>query len=74
MDLLTVSRGKVIHLSLALSAAKGLFPECKTPIQNLFTWGASNISGIRITVVSARGAYAAEKIIGKKAYKTLLKK
>ena len=58
----------------ALSAAKGRFPGCKTPIQNLFTCGASTFPGIGIPAVSASGAYAAEKIIGKKAFKTLLKK
>ena len=58
----------------ALSAAKGLFPGCKTPIKNLFTCGASTFPGIGIPAVSASGAYAAEKIIGKKAFKTLLKK
>jgi len=58
----------------ALSAAKGLFPGCKTPVKNLFTCGASTFPGIGIPAVSASGAYAAEKIIGKKAFKTLLKK
>ncbi len=58
----------------ALSAAKGLFPGGKTPIKNLFTCGASTFPGIGIPAVSASGAYAAEKIIGKKAFKTLLKK
>ena len=57
----------------ALSAAKGLFPSCKTPIKNLFTCGASTFPGIGIPAVSASGAYAAEKIIGKKEFKTLLK-
>ena len=45
-----------------------------TPIQNLFTRGESTFTGIGIPAVSASGAYAAEKIIGKKAFKTLLKK
>ena len=58
----------------ALSAAKGLFPGCKTPVKNLFTCGASTFPGIGIPAVSASGAYAAEKIIGKKEFKTLLKK
>ena len=58
----------------ALSAAKGLFPGGKTPINNLFACGASTFPGIGIPAVSASGAYAAEKIIGKKEYKTLLKK
>ena len=57
----------------ALSAAKGLFPGCKTPIKNLFACGASTFPGIGIPAVSASGAYAAEKIMGKKAFKTLLK-
>jgi len=58
----------------ALSAAKGLFPGCKTPVKNLLTCGASTFPGIGIPAVSASGAYAAEKIIGKKEFKTLLKK
>ena len=58
----------------ALSATKGLFPGCKTPVKNLFTCGASTFPGIGIPAVSASGAYAAEKIIGKKEFKTLLKK
>ncbi len=58
----------------ALSAAKGLFPGCKTPVKNLFTCGASTFPGIGIPAVSASGAYAAEQIIGKKEFKTLLKK
>ena len=58
----------------ALSAAKGLFPGCKTPIKNLFVCGASTFPGIGIPAVSASGAYAAEKIIGKRAYKNLLRK
>ena len=58
----------------ALSAAKGLFPGCKTPIINLFACGASTFPGIGIPAVSASGAYAAEKIMGKKAFKTILKK
>ncbi len=58
----------------ALSAAKGFFPGCKTPVNNLFTCGASTFPGIGIPAVSASGAYAAEKIIGKKEFKTLLKK
>ena len=58
----------------ALSAAKGLFPGCSTPFKNLLTCGASTFPGIGIPAVSASGAYAAEKIIGKKAYKNLLKK
>jgi len=58
----------------ALSAAKGLFPGCKTPVKNLFTCGASTFPGIGIPAVSASGAYAAEKIIGKKEFKTLLRK
>ncbi len=58
----------------ALSAAEGLFPGCKTPIKNLFACGASTFPGIGIPAVSASGAYAAEKIIGKKAFKTILKK
>ena len=57
----------------ALSAAKGLFPGCKTPVKNLITCGASTFPGIGIPAVSASGAYAAEKIIGKKEYKNLLK-
>ncbi|ABM71583.1 Bacterial-type phytoene dehydrogenase [Prochlorococcus marinus str. MIT 9515] len=57
----------------ALSAAQGLFPGCKTPIKNLLTCGASTFPGIGIPAVSASGAYAAEKIIGKKEYKNLLK-
>ena len=58
----------------AISAAKGLFPGCKTPIKNLFACGTSTFPGIGIPAVSASGAYAAEKIIGEKAYKALLKK
>ena len=58
----------------ALSAAKGLFPGCKTPVKNLLTCGASTFPGIGIPAVSASGAYAAEKIIGKYEYKNLLKK
>ena len=58
----------------ALSAAKGLFPGGKTPINNLFACGASTFPGIGIPAVSASGAYAAEKIIGKKEYKNILKK
>ena len=58
----------------ALSAAKGLFPGCITPVKNLFSCGASTFPGIGIPAVSASGAYAAEKIIGKKEFKTLLKK
>jgi len=58
----------------ALSAAQGLFPGCKTPFKNLFTCGASTFPGIGIPAVSASGAYAAEKIMGKKKYKTLLKR
>ncbi len=58
----------------ALSAAKGLFPGCKTPVKNLLTCGASTFPGIGIPAVAASGAYAAEKIIGNKQYKTLLKK
>jgi len=58
----------------AVSAAKGLFPGCKTPVKNLFTCGASTFPGIGIPAVSASGAYAAEQIIGKKEFKTLLKK
>ena len=58
----------------ALSAAQGLFPGCKTPVKNLLTCGASTFPGIGIPAVSASGAYAAEKIIGKKEYKNLLKK
>ena len=57
----------------ALSAAEGLFPGCTTPIKNLLTCGASSFPGIGIPAVSASGAYAAEKIIGKKEYKDLLK-
>jgi len=57
----------------ALSAAEGLFPGCKTPIKNLLTCGASTFPGIGIPAVSASGAYAAEKIMGKKRYKDLLK-
>ena len=57
----------------ALSAAQGLFPGCKTPVKNLFTCGASTFPGIGIPAVSASGAYAAEKIMGKKEYKNLLK-
>jgi len=57
----------------ALSAAQGLFPGCKTPIKNLFTCGASTFPGIGIPAVSASGAYAAEKIMGKKLFRTLLK-
>jgi len=58
----------------ALSAAQGLFPGCQTPVKNLFTCGASTFPGIGIPAVSASGAYAAEKIIGKKEYKNLIKK
>ena len=58
----------------AISAAKGLFPGCKTPIRNLFACGSSTFPGIGIPAVSASGAYAAEKIIGKKDFKKLLKK
>ena len=57
----------------ALSAAQGLFPGCKTPVKNLITCGASSFPGIGIPAVSASGAYAAEKIIGKKQYEKLLK-
>ncbi len=57
----------------ALSAAQGLFPGCKTPVKNLLTCGASTFPGIGIPAVSASGAFAAEKIIGKKEYKKLLK-
>ena len=57
----------------ALSAAKGLFPGCKTPVKNLLTCGASTFPGIGIPAVSASGAYAAEKIIGTEEYKHLLK-
>ena len=57
----------------ALSAAQGLFPGCKTPVKNLLTCGASTFPGIGIPAVSASGAYAAEKIMGKKEYKNLLK-
>ena len=58
----------------AISAAKGLFPGCKTPIKNLFTCGASTFPGIGIPAVAASGAYAAEKIIGKKVFRKILKK
>ena len=58
----------------ALSAAKCLFPSCRTPIKNLFACGASTFPGIGIPAVSASGAYAAEKIMGGKAFKTILKK
>ena len=58
----------------AISARKSLFPGCKTPIKNIFACGASTFPGIGIPAVSASGAYAAEKIIGKKAFKTLLQK
>ena len=58
----------------ALSASKGLFPGCKTPVKNLFACGASTFPGIGIPAVSASGAYAAEHIIGKKSFKNLLKK
>ena len=57
----------------ALSAAKGLFPGCSTPFKNVLTCGASTFPGIGSPAVSASGAYAAEKVIGKKAYKNLLK-
>ena len=57
----------------ALSAAQGLFPGCKTSVKNLLTCGASTFPGIGIPAVSASGAYAAEKIMGKKEYKKLLK-
>ena len=57
----------------ALSAAQGLFPGCMTPVKNLLACGASTFPGIGIPAVSASGAYAAEKIIGKKEYKNLLK-
>ena len=57
----------------ALSAAHGLFPGCKTSVKNLLTCGASTFPGIGIPAVSASGAYAAEKIMGKKEYKNLLK-
>ncbi len=57
----------------ALSAAQGLFPGCTTPFRNLLTCGASSFPGIGIPAVSASGAYAAEKIMGKKEYKKLLK-
>ncbi len=57
----------------ALSANQGLFPGCGTPVKNLFTCGASSFPGIGIPAVSASGAYAAEKIMGKKEYKNLLK-
>ena len=58
----------------AISARKSLFPGCKTPIKNIFACGASTFPGIGIPAVSASGAYAAEKIIGKKAFKNLLQK
>ena len=58
----------------AISAEKSLFPGSKTPIKNLFACGASTFPGIGIPAVAASGAYAAEKIIGKKAFKNLLKK
>ena len=72
-SILALSVRKVI-ICEPLSAAKGLLPGCKTPIQNLFTCGASTFPGIGIPAVSASGAYAAEKIIGKNAFKSLLKK
>ena len=43
-------------------------------MKNLFTCGASTFPGIGIPAVSASGAYADEAIIGKKEFKTLLKK
>ena len=58
----------------ALSAAKGMFPGSKTPIKNLFSCGASTFPGIGIPAVSASGAYAAQRIIGKREYKTILRK
>ena len=58
----------------ALSAKKGLFPGCRTPVKNLITCGASTFPGIGIPAVAASGAFAAEKVIGTKEYNTLLKK
>ena len=57
----------------ALSANQGLFPGCKTPVKNLLMCGASTFPGIGIPAVAASGAYAAEQIIGKKEYQSLLK-
>ena len=58
----------------AISAEERLFPGCRTPINNLFSCGASTFPGIGIPAVSASGAYAAEKIIGKERFKALLKR
>ena len=57
----------------AISASKNLFPSCKTPIKNLFSCGASSFPGIGVPAVAASGAYAAEAILGKSIYKSLIR-
>ncbi|MFM9109294.1 MAG: phytoene desaturase family protein [Prochlorococcaceae cyanobacterium] len=56
----------------ALSAAKGLFPDGRTPLAGLWQCGASTFPGIGIPPVAASGAMAAHGILGRRAQGELL--
>jgi phytoene dehydrogenase-like protein len=56
----------------ALSAARGLFPDGRTPLAGLWQCGASTFPGIGIPPVAASGAFAAHGILGAKAQSQLL--
>ena len=56
----------------ALSAAEGLFPGNKTPIQNLLLCGSSTFPGIGIPPVAASGAMAANTILGSASQNKLI--
>ena len=57
----------------ALSAARGLFPDGRTPLPGLSLCGASTFPGIGIPPVAASGALAAHAIVGAKAQAQLLR-
>lgn len=57
----------------ALSAARGLFPDGRTPLPGLSLCGASTFPGIGIPPVAASGAMAAHAIVGAKAQRQLLR-
>jgi len=57
----------------ALSAARGLFPDGRTPLPGLSLCGASTFPGIGIPPVAASGAMAAHAIVGRSAQARLLR-
>jgi hypothetical protein len=57
----------------ALSAARGLFPDGRTPLPGLSLCGASTFPGIGIPPVAASGAMAAHAILGRSAQARLLR-